>query len=725
MPLQTNKGVADSRPSGTLYRVVVKANPEPVAVHAPQLFLNRELSLLAFQRRVLEEAQDPRLPLLERLKFLAIVSSNLNEFFMVRVAGLLGQAAAGVWDASTGDWSPTEQLRKIRAEVVDLLEQSDACLVEVLAKLADQGVRVAAYSELSTEQKASASSYFLDKVLPALTPLAFDPSRPFPHISNHSLNLAVMIQQSESVERFARIKVPERLPRLVPVGPEPEDEGGEKTYIWLEQLIAANLHHVFRGLETTETHVFHVIRDAEMAIQEIEADDLLETIAEGVQQRRFGSVVMLGVQRGMPERILSVLKKNLEISDAQVYQADGPLALERLMSLYSIGRPDLKFPPHVPRIPKELEGVGQSEDELARSSKPTDIFQSIRREDILLHHPYDSFEPVVDFIRKAAHDPNVIAIKMTLYRVGRNSPIVEALFEAQEEGKQVVALLELKARFDEESNIGWARKLEERGVHVVYGFPKLKIHSKVALVVRQEGDELRRYVHLSTGNYNSVTAQLYTDIGLFTCDEDIASDATELFNHLTGYVAEHSFKKLWVAPFGLRQHLEELILREIQHARSPGVGRLIFKTNGLIDRHIIDLLYEASQAGVRCDLLVRGICTLRPGLPGVSENIRVISIVGRFLEHSRIYYFGNGGQEEMYLGSADLMPRNLDSRVETVFPIRNPEIQRYLRDDVLNVYLSDNAQARFMDSDGTYCRAIAPDGKLPTDSQMLLARKPR
>jgi polyphosphate kinase len=692
-----------------------KAQPE-WALDDPYLYLNREISLLHFQNRVLEEAQDPRLPLLERLKFLAIVSSNLNEFFMVRVAGLLDQVAAGVFESGAGEMSPGDQLRTIRPMVDTLMEESRICLLrDVLPALGERGVRVLEYRDLSAAQRASAEAYFAETVFPVLTPLAFDPGRPFPHISNLSLNLAIVIRRSDGSERFARVKVPGTLPQLVRVGPKTarQDTNHEEVYVWIEQLIAANLKLCFPGVQVIDAHPFHVTRDAEMAIQEIEADDLLESVAEGVRRRRFGSVVRLCVSSNMPEPILRILKRNLEIAEQDVYRLNGPLALSRLMSLYKIDRPDLKDSPIVPRTPAPLMAFGKEEN----------IFTAIDQQDILLHHPYDSFEPVVDFLRQAAADPRVLAIKMTLYRVGRDSPVVKALLEAQENGKQVAVLVELKARFDEESNIEWARQLEDQGVHVVYGLVGLKIHSKIALVVRQEAGRIRRYVHLSTGNYNAVTANLYTDIGLLTADDQIGADATRLFNYLTGYTEQHHYDKLLVAPVSLRQGLEAMIEREIEIQRKGGEGRLIFKTNGLVDRRTIELLYRASQAGVKCDLLVRGICCLRPGVPGVSESIRVVSIVGRYLEHSRIYYSRNGGDEEMYLGSADLMPRNLTYRVETVFPVRDPAILRHLRDDVLETYLADNVRARVMQSHGGYARAVALGDEPAIDSQKVLAKR--
>ncbi len=689
--------------------------PEPLSLDDPSLYLNRELSLLQFQRRVLEEAQDPRNPLLERIKFLAIVASNLNEFFMVRVAGLHDQVAAGVWESS-GEMTPSEQLKSIRPEIEELMGQSRACLLSgMIPELAERGIRVTDYDDLTKEQKASADAYFAEAVYPVLTPLAFDPGRPFPHISNLSLNLAIVIRRNDGSDRFARIKIPPNMPQLVRIGPKPKGRGaeGEQVLVWIEQIVAANIRMLFPGVQIVETHPFHVTRDADPAIQKIEADDLLETVAEYVRRRRFGSVVRLCVHNEMPEHILRVLKSNLEITEQDIYRLNGPLALNRLMELMKVDRPDLKDAPIVPRIPPGLKAFGKDEN----------IFSAVDQQDIMLHHPYDSFEPVVDFLEQAARDPNVLAIKMTLYRVGRDSPVVRALLEAQENHKQVAVLVELKARFDEESNIEWARQLEDEGVHVVYGLVGLKIHSKIALVVRKENNRIRRYVHLSTGNYNAVTANLYTDIGLLTADPDIGEDATRLFNYLTGYTEEHHYRKLLVAPVSLRQRMEALIEREIEHQTNGRQGRLILKTNGLIDRRLIQLLYRASQEGVRCDLLVRGICGLRPGVPGVSDNIRVISVVGRFLEHSRIYYFQNDGDEEMYLGSADLMPRNLNFRVETVFPVRSQAILRHLRDDVLETYLADNMRSRIMQEHGGYARTIPLGDEKPVDSQIELIER--
>jgi polyphosphate kinase len=684
--------------------------PDVCPLADPRLYVNRELSLLAFQERVLEEAEDDGNPLLERVKFLSILGSNLEEFFMVRVAGLKRQAESGLLECGPDGMTPKQQLAAIREKVLELFKAAqDHLRQEILPALNKVGLYVVDYSQLTSAQRAIANKYFLESVFPALTPLAFDPGRPFPHISNLSLNLAVELRDGKGIEHFARVKVPDILPQLIPVTPMVKESSAGKRrsapqyMLWLEQLIAANMQSLFPGMEIIKAHPFHVTRDADSAIQELEAGDLLESVEEGVWQRRFADVIRLEVNDGMPKGVLEILLQNLEVDPEDVYKVGQPLGLSRLKHLYAVDRPELKDKPFMPVVPAGLQPEEESED----------IFAAIRRRDVLLCLPFASFQPVVTFLQQAAHDPAVLAVKITLYRVGRNSPVVEALLDAVREGKQVAALVELKARFDEESNIEWARALENEGAHVVYGLLGLKVHCKAALVVRREGDAIRRYLHLSTGNYNSVTAQLYTDIGMFTCDEAIGADCTDLFNYLTGYSAKVDYRKLMVAPVSLREGLERLIRREIEHQRSGERGHLIFKMNALVDMRMIQLLYEASQAGVRVDLLVRGICCLRPGLAGVSDNIRVTSIVGRFLEHSRIFYFRNAGQEEVYLGSADMMPRNLDRRVEVAFPVQDPKLVRFLHDEVLGVYLADVVKARHMKADGTYDR---PSNRNQADS---------
>lgn len=668
----------------------------------PKLYFNRELSLLEFQRRVFEEARDESNPLLERVKFLSILSSNLDEFFMVRFAGLKQQAQSGVTELSIDGRTPTAIMEAIRTEVDRLLKEVYQFWHKTLQPaLAAAGIHIRHYKDLDKDRKRFLDDYFQRIVFPVLTPLAFDPGRPFPYMSNLSLNLAVQIR-SESGDHFARVKVPDTLPQLVQI------PGGEEIcFVWMEDVIEANLSNLFPGLEIAASYPFHLTRDAEYAIQEIESDDLLETIEEAVWRRRFSEVVRLQINRGLPDDIFETLTSNLEMDARDIYRVDGPIDLGRLKQLQALDRPELKDKTFVACTPTAF-----TED---------DLFAALRREDILLHHPFDSFQGVVEFFRRAAKDPDVLTMKMTLYRVGRNSPIVAALLDgAVEHGKQVAAVVELKARFDEESNIEWAKALEREGVHVIYGLVGLKVHSKIALIVRREGDVIRRYVHMATGNYNPLTARLYTDLGLFTADEEIGADATDLFNYLTGYSAKKDFRKLLVAPLNLRRRLEQLIDREIRRHETHGDGRLIFKTNALEDQPMIESLYRASQAGVRIDLLVRGLCCLRPGMPGVSENITVTSIVGRFLEHSRVYYFRNGGNEEIYVGSADLMPRNLSRRVEVIFPIENPKLIRRLKDDVLETYLADNVKARVLNSDGKYTQAHPPNPECAVNSQAIL-----
>lgn len=697
---------------------------DPANLRDPAYYINRELSMLEFQYRVFEEAQDVTNPLLERVKFLGIIGSNLDEFFMVRVGGLKLQLDAGVVDFSIDGLTPAEQLAAIRKKANYLLEKSGEYWNDVLKPaLNETGIHVLKYDDLTEKQLESVQSYFGDIVFPVLTPLAFDPGHPFPHISNLSLNLAVLIRDTQGQERFARVKVPSSLPRLVPIKRSSGSVRKDGTvphhhyFVWIEQLILANLDNLFPGMEVLESYSFRVTRNADFVIQELEADDLLETMEESVRERRFGSVIRLSVTDEMPDRILEILIQNLKVDTNDVYTLPTPLGLGSLFGVYAIDRYDLKDKPFYPPVVPALNFEGDS--------PKRSLFGVMRREDVMLHHPYDSFTPVVEFLRAAARDPNVLAIKQTLYRVGRNSPVVQALLEARRDyGKQVAVLVELKARFDEESNIGWAKMLEAEGVHVVYGLLGLKTHSKIALVIRNEGDRIRRYVHLGTGNYNDVTAHLYEDIGMFTSDDEIGADATDLFNYLTGYSAKQEYRKLWVAPVNLREKFEECIRREIAHAEAGKPARIIFKMNSLADAPIIRLLFQASQAGVEIDLIVRGICCMRPDIEGVSENIRVISVVGRFLEHSRIYYFLNDGDEEVYMGSADLMPRNLNRRVEVIFPVADQKLIRNVRDEILETYLADNLKARLMQPDGSYSRLIPEDGKMHISTQKyLLARR--
>jgi polyphosphate kinase len=687
----------------------------------PELYINRELSSLSFIRRVLDEVDPSRHPLLECVRFVSIVSALLDDFCMVRLAGLKDQQTAQVTDAGPDGMMPTEVIAALRPELLEVLTaQVRRLRGDVLPALAEQGINVLDYVQLTKAQQAAAASYFRDAVFPVLTPLGVDPGHPFPHISNRSINLAVVLRDFEAGDLFARVKVPSTLRRLVPVPVNGRERGrGSGKYgayprfafVWLEQIIAAHLDQLFPGLEIVAAYPFRVLRDADFEIQQDEAGDLLETVEHGLRQRRFGSVVNLAVQARTPESVRAVLIEKLEIEEADVLEVDGPLGLGDLAELTEIDRPDLKDQPLIPRIPPEL-----------RAGR--DPFAAVQRGDLLLHHPYDAFSSVAEFIQAAARDPQVLAIKQTLYRVGTNSAIVQALLEANELGKQVAVLVELKARFDEEHNIEWARTLEGAGVHVIYGQIDLKTHAKVALVVRRERDTLRRYVHLGTGNYNASTARVYEDYALLTCRPEFGADVSNLFNALTGYARGMHYNKLLVAPDSLRAGLLWRIEREIEQHRLTGNGRLLFKINSLVDPESIRALYRASQAGVHINLIVRGICGLRPGIPGISENISVVSIVGRFLEHSRAFYFANGGtgEDELFLGSADLMPRNLDHRVEVLFPVEDPGLRGYLRDVALPHYLRDTVNASMLRPDGTYERVTPIDAEPPFDVQAWFAQ---
>ena len=676
----------------------------------PALYLNRELSWLAFNERVLGEARDETHPLLERVKFLAITHSNLDEWYMVRVSGFQQQVEAGITELSPDGLTPAQQLAGIRAHVAPMVRDAAVLFEDELKPLlAAAGVHIRRHDQLSRGQQRALREYFESEVFPVLTPLALGPGHPFPHISNLSLNLAVVVRDPQLGERFARMKVPGVLPRLVPCPPAEAGKAagdGTQCVVWLEQVIAANLDALFPGLQVLESHPFRVTRDADIEIQEDDASDLLETVEAGLRQRQFGDVCRLEIGTDMSERLRDLLVDNLLLDPADVYTVAGPLGLSDVMGLYKLDRPDLKDPPFAPGVPAELSDANEG------------MLDTIGRQDVLLHHPYDSFRPVIDFIDTATQDKDVLAIKQTLYRVGSNSPIVKALAEARDDDTQVAVLVELKARFDEENNIEWARALEDAGVHVVYGLVGLKTHCKLALLVHKERDgHLRRYVHLGTGNYNPATARIYTDFSLLSARPDLGADASELFNLLTGYSRQRRYRKLLVAPVNMRERLMDMIAREAEHARRGRPARLILKTNTLSDELIIHALYAAAQAGVKIDLIVRGVCCLRPGVVGVSENVRVISIVGRFLEHSRVYYFRNGGKEEIYIGSADLMRRNLDRRVEVLFPLEDTALKRHMRDDVLEMYLRDTANAHQLLPDGGYVRVPAAPGQEPFDVQ--------
>ncbi len=684
-----------------------------VDLERPDLYFNRELSWIEFNRRVFEEATDERHPLLERVKFVSIFETNLDEFIMIRLAGLKDQVASRKSLRSPDGRTAEEQLAAVRQSLAPLVQEVRRYWRDTLLPLLSAGqIHVLDYEQLDEQQRNAMREYFENEIFPVLTPLAVDLSHRFPHISNRSLNLAVVITDAAHGENFARLKVPPTLPRLVPVPINTNSEDAKETaFVWVEQVIAASLSLLFPGFDVWESYPFRVLRDADIELQEDEASDLLEYIEQEVRERRFGVVVDLAVNPSMPPRIRSLLLNNLEITSKDLTVIDGPLGMGDVMELHSLERPDLKDPPFNPRVPAFLQ-------------RGADMFAAIRKHDVLLHHPYDSFNSVIEFIRAAADDPQVLTIKQTLYRVGSNSPIVSNLLQAVENGKQVAVLVELKARFDEENNIGWARELEKAGVHVVYGLIGLKTHAKVALVVRKETDGLRRYLHLGTGNYNASTAKIYEDLGLLTCQSQLGADATALFNTLTGYSRQNTYQKLLVAPVRLRDAIVERIEREIRLHQEHGNGRLIFKMNALTDPDMIRLLYRASQAGVNIDLIIRGMCSLRPGLPGVSENIRVHSLVGRFLEHSRVYYFGNNEEAEIYLGSADLMQRNLNSRVETLFPIDSLTLRETILQHLLKPILADTVNAHILQSDGTYVRVQPVDGEEPFDSQAWFIAHP-
>jgi polyphosphate kinase len=686
-------------------------------VEDARYLFNRELSWLEFNRRVLEEAFDERNPLLERLKFLSIFSTNLDEFFMIRVAGLKEQVEENVKKTSLDAMTATEQLAEIWKKVRPMVADQMRCLhKDVLPQLAAEGISVNSYHDLSKAEKKQLDEYFLKNVFPVLTPQAVDESHPFPYISNLSLNLGLIVEPNENVthskieylytrRRFVRIKLPQNVSRLVPVG------DSETRFVKLGELIAANVRHLLPNMKTGECFLFRLTRDADIELREDEAGDLLRNIEQELhQQRRFSFPVRLEVEAGMPKEMLRYLTGAIGLAKTEAYRVEGFLNTPDLMKLYSLDRPDLKDKPIRYMIPKVLQ-------------KSANVFEVLKNQDILVHHPFTSYSTVTDFIDEAAEDENVLAIKICLYRAGKDSPIVKSLVKASRNGKQVAALVELKARFDEENNIEWARRLENEGVHVIYGMKGLKTHSKVALVVRQEGKELRRYVHIATGNYNPTTSRIYTDVGLLTSDPEIGEDATDLFNFLTGYSYKTEYRRLLVAPINLLERMIEMIDRETENKIAGKDGRIIVKINSLTDDRIIRALYRASQAGVKIDLIVRGICVLRPGIEGVSENIRVISVVGRFLEHSRIFYFLNGDaeNEEIYIGSADWMHRNLDRRVEAAVPITDKKLALFLKDEVLGAYLRDNVNAQILQSGGSYEQIKAESGDAEFDSQQYFA----
>ena len=683
-----------------------KSIDRAVDLNDPQYYFNRELSWLEFNRRVLAEALDKRTPLLERLKFMAIFSSNLDEFFMVRVAALKKQVAADVSKRSADGLSPQQQLDAIAKTLTPMIEEQHQHFEKVLKKeLTKSGVYFLDYVDLNQEQRNYINNYFEEHIFPVLTPLAVDPSHPFPYISNLSLNLAVVLKDPAiENELFARVKLPKVLPRFITLPEELRQKHRNQPGVWtavpIEQVVTHNLEYLFPGMNILESYAFRVTRNADLSVEEDEADDLLLAIEKELQKRRIGgSSVRLEIEASIPSELRSTIIGELALEENDVYDIDGLLCLGDLMSMLSLPLPELKDKPWSSMLPPRLAWL---QEEGESNAENENFFNVIRHGDLLVHHPYHSFSnTVLRFITEAASDPDVLAIKMTLYRTSGDSPIVKALIAAAQNDKQVVALVELKARFDEENNILWARKLEKSGVHVVYGVTGLKTHTKITLVVRQEKEKIRRYVHIGTGNYNPKTAKIYTDLGLLSCREELGADLTDLFNFLTGYSRQKSYRKLLVAPVSLRERMIELINREAENCRKGKTGRIVAKMNSLVDQQVIQTLYEASQAGVEIDLIVRGICCLRPKLSKISENIRVISIIGRFLEHSRIFYFHNDGKEEIYIGSADWMTRNLSRRVEAVTPIESPEIFSDLQ-EILGVMLADNRKAWELKCDGVY-----------------------
>lgn len=674
----------------------------------PEYYENRELSWIRFDERVLSEARDKTIPLLERLKFVSITSSNLDEFYMVRVASLKDMVHASYKKRDIAGMTAAEQLAAINAATRKLVDtQYSTYMRSLLPLLEKEGIRIIdAHEDLTAEQGEFVDRYFMDCVYPVLTPMAVDASRPFPLIRNKTLNIAALLGSRHSDEEpmFATVQVPSVLPRIVQI------PGGEGvTYILLEQVIERNIGVLFSNYKVLCAHPYRVMRNADLTIDEDEASDLLKEIQNKLKMRQWGEVIRMEIEDKADKKLLKFLKSELKVAEEDIFQIDGPIDLTYLMKIYGIeGFDHLRCKPYTPQRVPEIE-------------PGSNLFDAIREGDILLHHPYETFDPVVDFIRQASRDPDVLAIKQTLYRVSGNSPIIASLAQAAENGKQVTVLVELKARFDEEHNIVWAKKLEQAGCHVIYGLVGLKTHSKIALVVRREEDGIRRYVHLGTGNYNDSTAKLYTDCGIFTCKESIGEDATAVFNMLSGYSEPRSWNELILAPYWMKDRFMRLIERERKHAKEGREAGITAKMNSLCDPDIIAALYEASAAGVKIDLIVRGICCLKTGIPGVSENITVRSIVGNFLEHSRIFCFCNDGDEELFMGSADWMPRNLDRRVEIIFPVLEETLKKKVK-HILEVEMADNVKARILEADGTYTR-VDRRGRAAVNSQDIFCRE--
>lgn len=714
-PLQT--GPKSSRPRPRRLKAVPEVVPDPPRVvdwlsldkadlSTPTLYINRELSWLEFNHRVLAQAQDSFHPLLERVKFLGITGSNLDEFFMVRVATILKKFRADIDDMSIDGLNTDQELAAIRQRALEQMDLQSACWSHSLRpQLANEGIHFLDQTAYTPAIEQWLRQYFETHIFPVLTPLAFDPGHPFPYISNLSMNLAVRVKHAGRT-KFARVKVPGMLPRFIAIPENLAPQTGT-SYVFLEDVIRCNVQALFPGTHVEGTHLFRIIRDTDMVIQEDEADDLLESVDRGLKQLRYGALSLLQVEEDMPRRVLNILVENFEVEEDIVVRTSERMGFSDWSALTKTHRPALKDPVFHPRL---LWGPDETDK----------VFEQIADQDFLIHHPFDSFTTVETFLRAAVNDPLVVAIKMTLYRIGANSPLVDLLIEAAEQGKQVAVLVELKARFDERNNIAWATRLESAGIHVVYGLVNIKVHCKLTLVVRHQADGIRRYAHIATGNYNRATSQVYTDIGLLTAEEGVVDDVTEVFNSLTGYSSKRSYNSLLVAPVGFRQGFKALIDREIEHAQAGRPARIIIKNNAVADKGMIQALFRASQAGVAIDLIVRGVCCLRPGIPAVSDRIRVRSIVGRFLEHSRLYFFQNGGDDEIYFGSGDLMERNLDRRVEVISPVHDVDLKRHLRDVVLEALLKDTHRSWELQTDGSYVRVKPAPGDEPLNSQQFL-----
>jgi polyphosphate kinase len=688
-------------------RNIDRTRPAEPDLTDPSLYLNRELSWLAFNQRVLAQARDTTHPLLERVKFLSIAANNLDEFHMVGLASLLRQWRARVDTISPDGLDIDERVERVRESAGGMLQDFSVCWGELEPPLAEHDLRFLDRREYTPDIHLFLNQHFNSLVCPVLTPLAFDPGHPFPYISNRSKNLAIVVRHRHRI-KFARVKIPHTLGRFIEL--PPALTGGNRTFVFLEDVIKANLAELFPGVDILSAHLFRVIRDTELVLRERDSDDLLESVDRSLRRVRYGAVSLLEVEHDMPRRVLDILMENFEVSEEVVARSTARMAFADWMALAKLRRPALKDSPFTPRT------LWKRAD--------SDLFEQLKYQDCLLHHPFDSFKSVETFIRVAVRDPGVVAIKMTLYRIGANSPLVDLLIEAADAGKQVAVLVELKARFDERSNIAWANRLEAAGVHVVYGLVNLKTHCKVCLVVRQGPNGVERFAHFGTGNYNPVTTRMYTDLGLLTSDPALMADLSELFNYLTGYSNQVQYRELLVAPLDLRRKLRALLEREAGHVRNGGEGRAIIKVNGLSDPSMIRDLYRASRAGVHIDLIVRGICALRPGVAGISDTIQVRSIVGRFLEHSRIFWFENGGDPEVYIGSADLMERNLNRRVETLCPVRDDKLNQYLRGTVLDAYLRDTARAWILRTDGIYERVSASGERAFSAQQYLLTHLP-